>query len=80
MAVTYHLLLQQHLQYIRSLNVLRAQLAASMLRYILCFFFSNLLIDRQKYRGIKYLVCTQNRDGTWKGNPEMYGPRPMVCK
>jgi squalene-hopene/tetraprenyl-beta-curcumene cyclase len=29
-------------------------------------------------RGVRYLLETQRRDGTWPGQPELYGPRPLV--
>lgn len=29
-------------------------------------------------RGLRYLINTQLDDGTWRGFPEMYGPRPLI--
>lgn len=29
-------------------------------------------------RGLRYLIDTQLPEGTWRGRPELYGPRPLV--
>jgi len=28
--------------------------------------------------GLSYIIETQRQDGTWQGQPEMYGPRPLI--
>lgn len=36
------------------------------------------LIDPTVVRGLDYLIDTQRANGTWNGQPELYGPRPLV--
>jgi len=31
------------------------------------------------HRGLQFLMKTQQKDGTWRGQPEMYSPRPLLC-
>lgn len=34
--------------------------------------------DEHMLRGIRYLTDTQRANGTWWGQPELYGPRPLM--
>lgn len=36
------------------------------------------LSSRSLLMALEYLVSTQRPDGTWPGEPEMYGPRPLL--
>jgi squalene-hopene/tetraprenyl-beta-curcumene cyclase len=40
--------------------------------------YSSLNADSSIYKGLEFLIETQQDDGTWKGEPEMYGPRPLL--
>ncbi len=35
--------------------------------------------DECVLRGLHYLIDNQRANGTWWGEPEMYGPRPLLC-
>lgn len=31
------------------------------------------------HRGVQFLMKTQQKDGAWRGRPEMFSPRPLLC-